>query len=190
MLKSIRYGLLICLFAYALAGCDLLSDQTDEANKINGETNTLIDKYNAATSTRTKLFNDLLGENMKGVSDIKAYQEKNSAEFDELQKSIESQIKLSKEIVDKYSPILKLKVSDKYKEYAQANLKVHEKRVEGNQMMQDFVKSFLATDDIDKVNAMIDENNKKTDEFNKAMDELEKKSDQILKENPDEFVAK
>ncbi len=186
MLKNFRYVGLVCILAFVFAACD----QADEANKINVETNALINKYNANNDKKVDLYNKLLGSDLNGVTDIKAYQEKNSAEFDELEKSIEGQLKLSKETVEQYSPIIKLDVPDAYKEYAKANLAVHDKRIEVDQSMLDFVKSFIETDDIDELNKMIEDRNTEMGKLDKEMEDLEAKVAQIEKDNPDDIKDK
>jgi hypothetical protein len=176
----------VCLLAFVIIGCGL-SDQSDEANKINSEVNDLIVKYNENNKKKDNLYNKLFVKDLKGVTDLKEFKKEHSEEFDELTKSIESQLKLSKEIAEKYAPILNLQISEKFKEYAKTTLDVRKKGIEVDQEMLNFVKIFLETDDIDKVNELMKDRDKQIEKFNKELEDLDKKTEQIKKDNPDDI---
>lgn len=186
MFKNMRFVWFICALFLVFMGCGLF-EQTDEANKITEEINTLGNKYNQMSGSTTELFNKLLTDNLAKVSDLKDYKNKNSAEFDELVKTLETQKKLAQEMADKYSPVLKLKLSDTFKEYIRTNQQVSEKHAESDKQMLDFIQAFLDTDDVDKVNKLIEDFDKESVKLNKEIEDLKQKAKQIAKDNPTEI---
>jgi peptidoglycan hydrolase CwlO-like protein len=179
-----NWFLCLLILVFVVVGCGL-GEQTDEANKMTEEINQIGQKFNEGSEKTTNLFNKLFGDNYEGVADLKKYKSDNSADFDELVKLLDQQIRYSKDSADKGSEILKLTLDEKFKDYISTNVEINKKTGESDQLMLDFVKSFLDSDDIGKANEIISDYEKKAKELNKEIDELKQKAEKIQKENPD-----
>lgn len=182
--KNNLWLILSVLLCFGLA-CNL-GDQTDEANKFVGEANTLISQSNEKTLKANALFTELLGS-LSAVDNLEAHKKNNKAKFDELIGLYEQIEKSGSEVVTKFESASKLKVGEQYKKYLDAKLLELKKRVESDKTSAPFVKSFLETKDVDKVNKLIDDYNAKTEADSREADELMKKADLIAKENPDKI---
>ncbi len=174
--------ILILIAAFGLA-CGL-GDQLTEANKLVDEANAIIKTYNENNIKSGKLFNELLGDNLKNVEDIEAHKNEKKAKFDEL-KSLSDQLgKTGDELSDKFDKASKLKLNDKYKEYLSLKAQEFKKRAESDKLVAPFVKSFLDAKEIDAMDKLIADYNKKSADLVKESDDLSKKADQIVKDNP------
>jgi hypothetical protein len=184
---KIKNNPILVMFALLVFGlaCNL-GDQTDEANKFVGEANDLIKKSNEQIPKANLLFTELLGS-LSSVDNLEEHKKINKAKFDELIGLYDQIEKSSGEVVGKFEAASKLKLDEKYKQYLDAKLLELKKRSEADKMSAPFVKSFLETKDIDKVNKLIEDYNAKTEVNSKEADELMQKADQIAKDNPDKI---
>ena len=183
MLKNIGNLCLVLMviLSFGLA-CEM--EQTAEANKLVNEANVQIGKYNELAPKINTLFKELFGTGNKDAEEIEAFKKDNKAKFDELLSLGEQSSKAATDAADKFEPATKFKLNDKYKEYL--NLKVQEwrKRAENEKLLAPFIKSYLESKDVDKINTLIDDYNKKNAAVVKESEEIEKKGDQIQKDNP------
>ncbi len=162
-----------------------LGDQTDEANKLVDEANAIIEKNNELIDKSNKLFDELMGDNLTKVKDIEAYKEKNKSKFDELISLKEQIEKSGAESTDKFEQASKLKVSKEFKEYLRIKIQELNKRNDANKLVAPFVKAFLQTKDVDKINKQIEDYEKEFADIARETDELMKKGEQFEKDNPD-----
>lgn len=183
MLKNIN-GLLATVLLIGLSLACSIGDETDAANKLVNEANAVIKTYNEASIKSGKLFTELLGDNLTKVEDLEAYKTENKAKFDELL-SLNAQIeKNGAEAISKFEEASKLKLDEKFKEYLGVKVQEFKKRAEADKMTAPFVKSFLETKEVAKLDKLIEDYNKKSAEIVKESEELMKKADQIVKDNP------
>ena len=161
-----------------------LGDQTDEANKLVDEANAIIEKENELVIKSNELFTELMGDNLTKVKDIEAYKEKNKSKFDELISLKEQIARLEVESIDKFEQASKLKVSEEYKEYLGIKIQELKKRADANKLIAPFVKAFLQTKDVDKIDKQIEDFDRKSADTIKEADELLKKAEQFAKDNP------
>jgi len=174
---------IMMLLIFGLKACGL-GEQTDEANKLNDEANVIIEKQNELKAKTGELFNELLGDNLTKVEDIKAYKEKNKSKFDELISLIGQVERLGAELTDKYEQAYKLKLPEKYKEYLGIRIQEIKKRADGHKLYVPFIKEFLQTNDVDKINKLMEDFNQQTADIAKEADKLSEKAGQIAKDNP------
>jgi predicted house-cleaning noncanonical NTP pyrophosphatase (MazG superfamily) len=133
------------------------------------------------------LLDELLGDNLTKAEDYKAYKEKNKSKFDELI-SLSGQIeRLAAESMDKYEQVLKLKLPEKYKEYTSIKIQEFKKRADLHKLIAPFIKEFLQTNDIDKINKLIEDFNKQSADMLEEADKLSEKAGQFAKDNPNVF---
>lgn len=183
MLKNIN-ALLATVLLIGLSLACSIGDETDAANKLVNEANTVIKSYNEASIKSGKLFSELLGDNLTKVEDLEVYKTENKAKFDELL-SLNGQIeKNGAEAVSKFEEASKLKLDEKFKEYLGMKVQEFKKRAEADKLTAPFVKSFLETKEVDKLDKLIEDYNKKSTAVVKESEELMKKADQIVKDNP------
>jgi len=175
---------LILTFLIGLSLACGLGEQTDEANKFVVEANVIIEKNNALIDKSNRLFTELLGDNLTKVEDMKGYKEKNKSKFDEVI-SLTGQIeKSSAEAIDKFEQASKLKLSEKYKEYLDIKIQEMKKRTEAHKLVVPFVEEFLQTNDMDKINKLIEDFNEQNIVIDKEVNNLSEKVEQIKKDNP------
>ncbi len=163
--------------------------QINEANKLVDEANVIIKSYNEDSVKSGKLITELLGENLKKADDIEEYKKDNKAKFDELVSLNEKLEKNGAEATSKFDQASKLNLDDKFKEYLSLKVQEMKKRGEIDKQTTTFVKSFLDTKDIDKINTLIADYNKNSADTQKAADELMNKANQITKDNPSVFKS-
>jgi len=174
---------IMMLLIFGLKACGP-GEQTDEANKLNDEAGVILEKENDLADKSNQLLDELLGDNLTKAEDIKAYKEKNKSKFDEVI-SLTGQIeKLKAESMDKYEQILKLKLPEKYKEYLGIKIQEFKKRDDANKLVVPLIKEFLQTNDIDKINKLIEDFNRQTADTAKEANELSEKAGQFAKDNP------
>ena len=177
---------IMMLLIFGLKACGL-SEQTDEANKLNDEAGVILEKENDLTDKSNELLDELLGDNLTKAEDYKAYKEKNKSKFDELI-SLSGQIeRLAAESMDKYEQVLKLKLPEKYKEYTSIKIQEFKKRADLHKLIAPFIKEFLQTNDIDKINKLIEDFNKQSADMLEEADKLSEKAGQFAKDNPNVF---
>jgi hypothetical protein len=174
---------LLALSLCLIVACGL-GDQTEEANKLVDEANVLISKSNELSPKSNKLFTELLGDNLTKVEDLVEYKEENKAKFAELTTLSDQIDKLGSETIEKFEQASKLKLDEKYKDYLIIKIQELRKRSEGDKLTTPFVKTFLDTKEVGKINKQIEDYNKKTSDIGNEADELMKKADQIVKDNP------
>ncbi len=174
---------IMMLLIFGLKACGL-GEQTDEANKLKDEVNVLIKKHSELAVKAGELFDDLLGDNLTKVKDIKAYKEKNKSKFDELISLIGQVERLGAELTDKFEQASKLKLPEKYKEYLGIKIQESKKRADGHKFTISFTKEFLQTNDVDKINKLMEDFNQQTADIAKEADKLSEKARQLAKDNP------
>ena len=185
---------IMMLLIFGLKACGL-GEQTDEANKLNGEVNVITEKKNELKVKSNELFNELLVynlnellvDNLTKVEDIKAYKEKNKSKFDELISLLGQIEKLEAEAIDKNEQALKLKLSEKYKEYLGIEIQQNQKNNESVKLLVSFIKEFLQTNDVDKINKLEEDFYKQNADIRKEADKLSEKGKQFVKDNPKVF---
>jgi hypothetical protein len=176
---------IMMLLIFGLKACD--NAQIDEANKLNDEAGVILEKENDLTNKSIELLDELLGDNLTKAEDYKAYKEKNKSKFDELI-SLSGQIeRLAAESMDKYEQVLKLKLPEKYKEYTSIKIQEFKKRADLHKLIAPFIKEFLQTNDIDKINKLIEDFNKQSADMLEEADKLSEKAGQFAKDNPNVF---
>jgi hypothetical protein len=176
---------IMMLLIFGLKACD--NAQIDEANKLNDEAGVILEKENDLTYKSNELLDELLGDNLTKAEDYKAYKEKNKSKFDELI-SLSGQIeRLAAESMDKYEQVLKLKLPEKYKEYTSIKIQEFKKRADLHKLIAPFIKEFLQTNDIDKINKLIEDFNKQSADMLEEADKLSEKAGQFAKDNPNVF---
>ncbi len=176
---------IMMLLIFGLKACD--NAQIDEANKLNDEAGVILEKENDLTNKSNELLDELLGDNLTKAEDYKAYKEKNKSKFDELI-SLSGQIeRLAAESMDKYEQVLKLKLPEKYKEYTSIKIQEFKKRADLHKLIAPFIKEFLQTNDIDKINKLIEDFNKQSADMLEEADKLSEKAGQFAKDNPNVF---
>jgi ribosomal protein L7/L12 len=189
MKKSNAWLILILLIGLGLA-CDI-NNQTDKANKLVDEANAIIEKNNEPSGKSTDLYNELMDDyNLTKTKDIEAYKEKNKSKFDELIRLREQSEKLRVESIDKFEQASKLKVSKEYKEYLGIKIQELKKLNDAGNLMTTFIKAFLQTKEVDKINKQLEDYEKKSDDTAREADELSKKVEQFEKDNPNIFEIK
>lgn len=161
-----------------------LGDQSDEANKLVNEANAIIEKNNELTLKSNSLFAELMGDNLSKVNDIEAYKKENKLKFDELISLSEQIEKLGAESIGKFEQASQLKVSKEYKEYLNIKIQELKKRTDRDKLNAPFVKAFLQTKDVDKINKQIEDYEKQSTDTTKEADEWLKKAEQFEKDNP------
>jgi len=176
---------IMMLLIFGLKACD--NAQIDEANKLVDEANVITEKKKELLAKSNELFIELLGDNLTKVEDIKAYKEKNKSKFDELINLTGQIERLGAESTDKYEQASKLKVSEKYKEYLGIKIQEIKKRTDAHKLVVPFIKEFLQTNDVDKINKLIDDFDKQNTDVTKEIDELSEKAEQFVKDNPKVF---
>jgi len=176
---------IMMLLIFGLKACD--NAQIDEANKLVDEANVITEKKKELLAKSNELFIELLGDNLTKVEDIKAYKEKNKSKFDELINLTGQIERLGAESTDKYEQASKLKVSEKYKEYLGIKIQEIKKRTDAHKLVVPFIKEFLQTNDVDKINKLIDDFDKQNTDVTKEIDELSEKAEQFAKDNPKVF---
>lgn len=181
--KNNAWLVLVLLIGLSLA-CGL-NDQSDEANKLVDEANAIIEKNNVLVDKSNKLFTELMGDNLTKVKDIEAYKEKNKSKFDELISLKEQIEKSGAESTDKFEQASKLKVSKEYKEYLDIKIQELKKRADAHKLIAPFVKAFLQTKDVEKINKQIEDYEKESAAIAKEADDLLKKVEQFEKDNAD-----
>lgn len=174
---------IMMLLIFGLKACGP-GEQTDEANKLNDEAGVILEKENDLADKSNQLLDELLGDNLTKAEDIKAYKEKNKSKFDEVIILTGQIEKLKAESMDKYEQILKLKLPEKYKEYLGIKIQEFKKRDDANKLVVPFIKEFLQTNDIDKINKIIEDFNRQTADIAKEANELSEKAGQFAKDNP------
>ena len=173
---------IMMLLIFGLKACD--NAQIDEANKLNDEAGVILEKENDLADKSNELLDELLGDNLTKVEDFRAYKEKNKSKFDEVI-SLTGQIeKLKAESMDKYEQILKLKLPEKYKEYLGIKIQEFKKRDDANKLVVPLIKEFLQTNDIDKINKLIEDFNRQTADIAQEANKLSEKAGQFAKDNP------
>jgi len=170
------------LLIFGLKACD--NAQIDEANKLNDEAGVILEKENDLADKSNQLLDELLGDNLTKVEDVKAYKEKNKSKFDELISLIGQVERLGAESTDKYEQASKLKVSEKYKEYLGIKIQEIKKRTDAHKLVVPFIKEFLQTNDVDKINKLMEDFNQQTADIAKEADKLSEKARQLAKDNP------
>ncbi len=176
---------IMMLLIFGLKACD--NAQIDEANKLVDEANVITEKKNELLAKSNELFSELLGDNLTKVEDIKAYKEKNKSKFDEIINLTGQIERLGAESIDKYEQASKLKLPEKYKEYLGIKIQEIKKRTDANKLVVPFIKEFLQTNDVDKINKLIDDFDKQNTDVTKEIDELSEKAEQFVKDNPKVF---
>lgn len=164
-----------------------LGGQIDEANKLVDEANAIIKSYNEDSIKSGKLVSDLLGENLKNADDVEEYKKDNKAKFDELVSLNAKLEKSGAEATSKFDQASKLKLDDKFKEYLTLKVQEMNKRGDVDKQTSAFVKAFLDTKDVDKINNLISDYNKKSADTQKEADDIMNKADKITKDNPSVF---
>lgn len=187
MQKTINLWLILLMIIGFGSACELLLDQTDEANKFVDEANVIIKKYNDDTLKSEKLFKELLGEDLMTVGNFEVYKKENKEKFDELLSLSEQMEKSALEVSGKFEQAAKLKVDPKYKEYLEVKLQEFAKRIAAEKLTAPFIKSFLEAKEVKKIDEIIEDFNKKAVDLNKEATALESKADQIVKENPNKI---
>lgn len=180
------------IWAVVLAGivslglaCD--SAQIDEANKLVDEGNVIINKTNELVTKQEALIKDLLGENMLQAEDLEKYKNDNKTKFDELIGLCDQAEKGGNDAAAKFEQASKVKVGEKFQEYAGLKGQELKKRAEIDKATGVFVKAFLAEKDPEKADSLITDYNKKSEDMRKEADGLMTKADQIVKDNPTVF---
>lgn len=186
MRKKSNIWLVVLLAAVSLGlAC---GGQEDEANKLVNEANVLITKNNELITKSNALNTQLMGgEVLSKVEDMEKYKTDNKAKFDELISLSEQLEKNKNEAAAKFDQASKMKVDDKFKEYATLNAQELRKRAEIDKADVAFFKAFLAEKDVEKGDKLIEESNKKNTDLKKEADEIMAKSEKLIKDNPNVF---
>lgn len=184
MLKNHKVnGLLIILTISFVMACGL-GDQTDEANKIVGEANKMIMEDNQQTVAANLLFQQLLGASLSTVDNVESYKKANKTKFDDLTVKFSEMEKNEAVIVDKFRQASQLKLNEKYKQYLELKTQEFTKQAEATKLVNPLIKSFLETNDVDKINAQLDDYNAKHETIRKEAEAIQAQADQIAKDNP------
>jgi len=180
--KNKTWLVLMVLIGLSLAGD--INAQIVKANKLVDEGNVINDKNRELIGKSRDLHVELFGDILAKVEDIKAYKEKNKSKFDELINLFGQVERLNAEITDKYEQASKLKVPEKYKEYVGIKIQEFKKRNVGYKFLISFIKEFLQTNDVDKINKLMVDLDKQATDIGKEAAKLSEKAGQIAKDNP------
>ncbi len=186
MFKKNRTWLMLMVLIGLSLACDI-NAQMDKANKLMDDVDVITENYIELNVKANELFIELLGNNLTKVEDIKAYKEKNKSKFDELINLFGQVERLNAEMTDKYEQASKLKVPEKYKEYVGIKIQEFKKRNVGYKLLISFIKEFLQTNDVDKINKLMVDLDKQATDIAKEADKLSEKARQLAKDNPNVF---
>ena len=188
MLKSAKKLWLILLLVIVVGlACGVGDPQQREANKLVGEANALVDKYNEIVPKSDKLNEDLnpkmnsLQNSEDFAGDYAAFKKENKSKLDELTGFYDQLTKLGSDAVDKFDQASKLKLANKYKEYLNSLTQQWKKRNEMNKQQAASLESMLEAKDAADF-AKLKDSVKKIDDLQKEVDELKAKTDQLSKD--------
>lgn len=163
------------------------ANQQAEANKIVAEAN---QKLNEAKEliTKTEARNSLLfGANIQTVPQLRAYKAKMETEARDIVGSYEKVGEMLKDISKRYDEISRMKLDEKYKEYAKTKSEEFARRAEAIDIRKGNAAAFIEIDDPKAMTAKFDDNNDKSAKLFKEADELGNRAKQMEEENKDLF---
>lgn len=180
--NSKKIALPLLLVIGLILGCGL-TDQTEDANKIVAEANTMIMANNQQTIAANAQLQQLVTA-MSSAASFESYKKENKAKFDDLMAKYSEMEKNEATIVEKFRQASQFKLNEKYKQYLELKVQEFSKQAEATKLVSPLIKSFLETNDTQKINAQLDAYDAKNEAIGKEALAIQAQADQIAKDNP------
>lgn len=162
-------------------------DQQAEANKIVDQANKKLDEtkdmYSKVEARNTALFK----EPVRTAAQLHEYQSKMNSEAKSIVSDYEKVADNLKDIAKQYDDISRLKVDDKYKEYAKLKSDEYAKRAEAVGVRKGNAQAFMEITDPKIMMSKFDENNAKSDKLFKDAEDMGAKAKKMEEDNKDLF---
>ncbi len=179
--------LFILLGAIALViGCSG-GNQQAEANKIVDQANKKLDETKELYSKTETRNSTLFSANIQTIRQLFAYKARMEGEAKSIVTDYEKVADSLKDIAKQYDEISRLKVDDKYKEYAKLKSDEYAKRAEAVGVRKGNAQAFAEIDDPRILTAKFAENNTKSDKMFKDAEDIGTKAKKIEENNKEIF---
>jgi len=177
--------ILLAAFIFVL-GCSG-GDQQAEVNKLVDQTNKKLEEAKDLLSKTETRYDTLSKGKVNNVAQLHEYRGKMSGEAKSIIADYDKAIEMIKDVAKQYDEISRMKVVDKYKEYAKLKSDAFAKRAEAIGFRKANVQVFLDMDDLKAMAAKFDENNGKYTKMLQDADDVAAKAKKIEDENKDIF---
>ncbi len=180
-------AILLILVAVAISLACSGTNQTDEANRLVDVANKKLDEAKELYGKTEKRNSELFSPNIQTVQQLQNYKSNKSGEAKSIVADYEKVSEMLKDISKQYDDVSRMKLDEKYKDYAKLKSDEFAKRAEAVGIRKGNAQAFAEIDDPRTMTAKFDENNSRSDRLFKDAEDISAKAKKIEEENKDIF---